>query len=82
MGTKSERWRRIVTAEQELRAALKEFSGDVDDFEDISDEDLVEARNRLGSLTDELRRISESLDAEKQRRGLADHNAASARPGL
>jgi hypothetical protein len=81
MGTKSERWRRIVTAEQELRAALKDFSADVDDFEDISEEDLVEARNRLGSLGDELKRISDRLIAEEQRRGLAAKVAGRARAG-
>jgi hypothetical protein len=81
MGTKSERWRRIVTAEQELRAALQGFSGDVDDFEDISDDDLLDVRSRLGSLTDGLRAISDRLDAEKQRRDLADKNAGSAGAG-
>jgi hypothetical protein len=81
MGTKSERWRRIVTAEQELRAVLKGFTGDADDFEDISDEDLVEARERLGSLTDELRRISDRIGAEEQRRDLAGKNTGSARAG-
>ena len=77
MGTKSERWRRIITAEQELRATLKDFSGDGDDFEDISDEDLVEARDRLGSLTDQLRRVSDRLDKEKQRRGSTGSKAAN-----
>jgi hypothetical protein len=75
MGTTGERWRRILAAEKELQAALKGFGESLDDLEGLSDEDLLAARQRVGSLMDELKTAGESLDSEAKRRGLASFNA-------
>jgi hypothetical protein len=53
----------------------------MDDFEDISDDDLLDVQSRLGTLSEELRRVSDRLEAEKQRRDLVDKNTGTARAG-